>query len=223
MIASPLLLTFVLGNALSEVFSYNPQSPSAMDYFGRIFLTMSVFYSALLSAWTMGKERSNHTLNRQMCSPVKDIQFLSGVFFAVWITTLIIALSIMAGNAFLLKITIGMPFPVILLMAGAAFFSASMGLFFSLLIPDNGSYIGFLSGLIPLFIFLGGGYFPIPEQGIINTLSRFSPFRWILICLHMMAVQQQTGPLGITLIILFGSGMVLFLISVLKTVKRGLK
>lgn len=221
---TPLLLIFILGQALDQAFSASPEMPDATNHFGRIFLVMSLIYCSLLAGWTLAKERNNNTLLRHNISPVNVFKMTAGLFLGSWISIMVLGSMTTLAAYLLLGLSLGNKIgALILLLSGTALFSSSLGLLFSLLLPENQAYMGVLSGILPLFIFLGGGYFPIPKHTLLDKISYISPLRWIYDCLEEMVLYNQRGPLAETLLILTLVSALFLLLAALKIKKGGLK
>lgn len=220
---SPLLLIFILGQALEQAFAMSANYPDATNHFGRIFLVMNLIYCSLLAGWNLAKERSNNTLQRHNMAPVNAFSMTAGLFLGSWISIILLCAGTALGAYLLLGLSLGHRLgALILLLILSALFSSSLGLLFSLILPDKQSYMGILSGIIPLFIFLGGGYFPIPENTVLEHISYISPLRWIYDCLEAMSLYNNQGPIMETLGILAGLSLIMLFLSFLKIRKGGL-
>lgn len=224
MIAGPFLLVFVLGQALHTAFSGWNNGPDAMSYFAVIFLSMAVMYGSMVASWGLSKERTQNTLIRLRTAPIIPFQISIGLFLGGWLAVFIL----MSALVLLLKLLLNVQFGtedviVILILLCGTFFASSLGFFVSLTIREEKNNTGILNSIIPLIIFLGGGYIPIPASGILYEASRFSPMRWIVLKMMENYYPDLNIALAAPVFINLVPGIVLLALSILIIRKRGLQ
>ena len=221
---TPLLLIYILGTVLDQTFASSPGFQKALDYFGRTFLGMAVMYGSTLSGWAFSKERTWNTMLRHNVSPLGACTVTAGLFLSGWVSVAVLTGISGAAGHFLFGLNLGRaPGLLILLLLMASLFSASFGLLISALVPDAGAGLGLMSGILPVFIFLGGGYIPLPEYGVLHTLSALSPLTWIYECMDSIYDGIGPGPMGTTAFVLLSCSLVFLALAAAIIGKRGLK
>ena len=176
----PVCLIFVLGQALSAVYDANPAMPSAMEYFGITILTMAVMFGSFIASIAINGERKNNTILRLKTAPVKSTSVFIAKFAAMLIIIFLLGAAIILICSLLLNINYGTHIgELLLIIASLAVFSCSLGMSVSTLIENEKSASSILNSIVPLIIFLGGGYFAIPDAGFLKDISVISPLRWV--------------------------------------------
>jgi len=69
---------------------------------------------------------------------------------------------------------------VFLIMATEAFMATSLGIGAAFIFKSEGAMSGILNIMIPLMVFLGGGYVPLEQfnSEILLNIAKISPVRW---------------------------------------------
>ncbi|MBN2442212.1 MAG: ABC transporter permease [Spirochaetales bacterium] len=166
---------FVIRTALDA-----SRRPRAIDYFGITILTMAILFGAIFGSSLVEREKTVRTLDRIYVAPVTKMQFLLGTCIGI-LTLLLFQL----GAVFMtLKYILGIYYgensiTVFILLLSESFFALALGIGFATLFKNSKASIGFLNFLIPVMIFLGGGYMKLPDTKLFEILSAFSPLGWI--------------------------------------------
>lgn len=168
-------------NYIEDVSLQKNKAPRAVDYYAITMLTLIIMYGGDTSMSAIISERKSKTQNRILCSPVKKHQYLIGKILGDIFVTIIQSLIVILFSKYVLKTywgsSIGAVFAVIL---SVILFSITLGAGLTLIIKDNNIAGTLLSLIIPIFVFLGGGYFPLTgfNSKLLNIISKVSPITW---------------------------------------------
>lgn len=190
-IAAPLFMIFIFGQAFSAIFSQAGSEISSRDYFGITLLTLAVFNGTFIASWGIYKEKKSNTEPRITAAPVNTGTVIFGTFLGTWIILTILSFLIILLASFVLSVNYG-PSPglPLLLISAETILAAAFGVCMAFLLQEKISN-ALLSIGVPLFVFLGGSYTMIPETGFLHDLSYFSPLRWINLAL--LEANKQGG------------------------------
>jgi len=156
------------------------RQPRAIDYFGITILTMGMLFGSFIGAYGITRERSLRTLNRIYAAPVSRLEFLTGTSLGALVLLVLQASLVFLAGKYLMNIYYGEKILTVLtLLVVMGFFSLAMGTGMAGMFNDNKTSDALLNTLIPLFLFLGGGYMRLPDTPFFNVASRFSPVYWI--------------------------------------------
>lgn len=159
----------------------NNRQPGAMDYYAVTMLTLIIMYAAISGAFAIKNERTAKTADRLLCSPAGKHEILTGKTLGVLLVTFLQVLVVIVFSKYVLGANWGSHMgTVLLLVAAEVVMAVSLGLGLALIIRSEATVMGFLNLIIPLIVFLGGGYVPI--EGFNKTLlylSGLSPLRWV--------------------------------------------
>jgi len=179
-IMGPLFLIFIFGQAFTSIFAMTNAGISAIDYFGTTLLTLTVFQGAFVAAWGVAKEKKANTNLRLAVSPVGKTQSLMGTFLGSWASLFLLSLTILALAILFLSVDYGDSFLVPVLMLGSeSLLASALGISSAVIIGKEESAGGLLNSLVPVLVFLGGGYMIIPESGFLHDIAWISPVRWV--------------------------------------------
>ncbi len=200
---------------LIEVVSINRgERAGAMDYYGISMLTLIIMYSINTGLAGTSREKYSKTSDRILLSPIKPLGlFISKVTGSLAVAILQTAIVIIFSIT-VLKVDYGDDLPTVLLILLTQIImcvSAGVSIGFISKNPDTGN--GITNILIPLLIFLGGGYYPLERIGssFLIKISSVSPLRWINNTIFDVIYRQDYGNVGITLLIcLLTGGIFLF-------------
>lgn len=207
---------FITHTALSA-----SRQPRAIDYFGITILTLAVLYGAFLGSHGVVKEKSLKTLNRIYTAPVTKMQFLLGTCLGTLTALLIQMTTLFLAGKYLLSIYYGENIPaVVFLLLCEGFFALALGVGIANLVGNINAVIGILSGLIPVFIFLGGGYGKLPDTKVFEFFSRFSPVTWVNKALFETIYSTSHTYFLPAVLFCLGPGLLLLGISTVKVVRR---
>lgn len=157
------------------------RQPSSKDYYAVTVLTMILMYASLTGFWSIKSEKNMKTGDRMLCSPVKRHEILTGKVLGSIFITIIQFLLVILFSKYVLKAYWGANIGIILLIVLAeAIMAVSLGTGIAFAIKSEGAAMGVLNTIIPLVIFLGGGYVPVDVfSSILLKLSKISPIRWV--------------------------------------------
>ena len=166
---------------IKDVSLQKDKSPRAIDYYAITMLTLIIMYGGNTSMEGVTLERKYKTQDRIMCAPVKKYQYLIGKILGCILVVIIQSAIVILFSRYVLKTywgsSIAAVFAVIL---SVILFSITLGAGLTFIIKDNNIASTALSLIIPVFVFLGGGYFPIDQFGskTIDAISKASPIMW---------------------------------------------
>jgi len=149
-------------------------------YFAVAMASFFVFFTAQAGITTLHAERRDSTLARMLASPSPRWAPLIGKGLASLATGLTALLVLWGLSSVLLGADWG-PAPGVLAIGLAAMFAAvglgAVATSFTSTVEAAGA----LSSIVTTALaFFGGAFVQIPATGVLATLSRFSPFRWIV-------------------------------------------
>ncbi len=192
-IAAPLFLIFIFGQAFTGIWDKASMGFSAMDYFGITLLTLTLFNGAMVAAWGVSKERKSNTEPRLGIAPLRRGTVVWGTFLGIWVILTALSFILVFLARFVLSVDYGpSAAPVLLVMAGETLLAASLGVSASFLLPEKAAN-AILSTGVPLFCFLGGCYTMIPETGFLHDIAVVSPLRWVNLALLAEAAREGNG------------------------------
>jgi ABC-type multidrug transport system permease subunit len=176
LVLAPILLIFIIGESFRNLIPVD----NPYEYITVIVLTQAIAHSALIGYWAIQKEARHQTLSRVSVAPIPAYVFVMGSYVASFVCVSGFMITVALGVALFLGVDMG-PSPSVLLavvICGSAF-SAAFGALFGALFPDGRAGGSILSFAVPFLIMVGGGYFPIPEDGPLPVVSPYTPIRWI--------------------------------------------
>ena len=154
--------------------------PRALDYMGIIILSMTILFGSHLAAFAVSREKILKTLDRIYAAPVRRLEFFAGIVLGVLATLLIQMTAVFLAARYMLGIQYGKNIlRIAILLVSECFFSIALGTAIAALVKDSKAATGLMNSLLPVLIFLGGGYMKLPDTPVFNVLSRISPLDWI--------------------------------------------
>ncbi len=139
-----------------------------------------VFFTAQTGVTTLHGERRESTLARMLASPSPRWAPLAGKAVAALVTGLTAFLVLWGLSTVLLGADWGPPLGVVVVAVAAMIAAVGLGAFATSL-TSTSEAAGALSGVITTALAIFGGTFvQVPATGILASLSRLSPFRWIM-------------------------------------------
>lgn len=181
------------------------QSPRAMDYYSITMLTLIIMYSSLSALSTVVDEKRNRTLYRIFAAPVHNHELLIAKITGVVITTLLQAFFVLLCGKFILGANWGSNlFPVFLVILAEIIMMVSVGVGCGYLFKAYDTAHALIQTLIPILVFLGGGYVNLDlvgVGGILSTLAYISPIKWINETILNIVFANDYSKLTATLII----------------------
>lgn len=224
--------SIVIRSSVEALLNYSPENfvekrtlprksePGALDFYGLSIMTMMIIYGAYISAYGIIEERKAGTLSRVTTAPVKKYEYFLGISIGSIAQIMIQNIIIIVIGYFLLGINYGTrPIAFGLIILSHSFMVVSLGFFFAINIKDSNVVNGLINIGAQILVFLGGGYFQLPESGIMNTLSKLSPIYWVnnglLEAVNLNSNNYVYPAIGITL----GLGFILFIFSQIRFIK----
>jgi len=149
-------------------------------YFAVAMGAFFVFFTAQAGITTLHTERRDSTLARMLASPSPRWAPLVGKGLASLGTGLTAFVALWGLSSVLLGADWGPPIGVLAIALAAMFTAVGLGAV-ATSITSTAEAAGSLSSIITTALaFFGGTFVQIPATGVLATISRFSPFRWIV-------------------------------------------
>lgn len=199
------------------------RQPGSTDYYAITMLTMILMYSSLTGFWSVREEMEQKTAARVLCAPVHDYELMAGKVAGCIIVTITQGLTVILFSKLILKAYWGEHIlPVAILVLTYSIMTVSFGVAFSYLIKNSDAASGIFNTIIPLFVFLGGGYVPMSVlNGTIMTKIAFiSPVRWINAALFQVIYESDFSIVPVSVIINVSLAVVFIVISALLAKRR---
>lgn len=157
------------------------KQPGSTDYYAVTMLTLILMYASLTGFWCIRSEVDEKTVPRVLCAPVRRYQYLTGKILGNIFVTIIQGFVVLLFSRLVLKANWGEDlFMVSVLIITYSVMTVSLGAALAFIFRSAELASGLLNALIPVFVFLGGGYMPIYALGdTISRISVISPVRWI--------------------------------------------
>lgn len=155
--------------------------PSSMDYYAVTMLTLILMYASLTGHWSIKTERQLKTGSRVLVAPVKKYQILIGKLGGSILITILQMLVVIIVSKYILKANWGEDIiTIIAVLLSQVVMAVSLGTGIAFVIKSESASMGLLNIIIPLFVFLGGGYMPLDVMGgTLVKLSNLSPVKWM--------------------------------------------
>ncbi|CAM2963502.1 ABC transporter permease [Hathewaya histolytica] len=155
--------------------------PVGADYYGITMITLIIMYSIFTGISAIISEENRKTRNRIIISPLSKGEFFIGKLLGAFSVTAFQFLIVILVSSTFLKVNFGAkPHMVFLILLSEMIFAISFGICIGLLFKNEGAIMGSMHTLIPILIFLGGGYVPMElMQGkVLQTMTNISPIKW---------------------------------------------
>lgn len=156
------------------------RQPGSLDYYAITMMTMILLYASMTGFWSVRNDMEDMTAGRILCAPVKKYEFLTGKVLGCIIVTLVQGLVVVLFSKFILKAYWGEDMlAVALLLLSYSIMSVSFGVGLAYLFKNGDAANGILNTVIPIAVFLGGGYVPLSVMGnALTKVSSVSPVKW---------------------------------------------
>jgi ABC-2 type transport system permease protein len=157
------------------------KQPRAIDYYGITMTTLIIMYGSLYGGFGIIAERTKKTGNRILTSPIKKYEFFIGKNIGTFASLIFQLLIVIIFSGYVLGVDFGdRPEVVFLIMASEAFMAIALGIGAAFIFKSEGVISGVLNAMIPLMIFLGGGYVPLEQfnSKVLLSIAKVSPVRW---------------------------------------------
>lgn len=200
------------------------KSPRAMDYYAITMLTLIIMYSSLAAMSTVVEDKRHRTLYRIFITPVKNHELLISKGIGVIITTLCQVIFVFIIGKLFLGANWGEDlFSVFLVILAEIVMMVSVGIGFAYLFKSHENAYALIQTLIPILVFLGGGYVNLDifgVGGILSTMAYISPIKWINKTILSIVYANDYSSLGTTLIICFSIAVIFISISAIFSKKE---
>jgi len=203
--------------------SLNPKrQPGSTDYYSITMLTLIMLYSSLTGFWAIRSEIEQKTAPRVLSSPVHSLDLLTGKVIGCISVTIVQGAVVVLFSRWVLNAFWGQDIlPVALLILTYAFMTVSIGVALAFLIRSSDAASGVLNTLIPVLVFLGGGYVPLSVMnGFIVRLAQISPVYWINSALFKIIYDRDFSGIPVSIAINLGIAILSLIISAIFS-KRG--
>jgi ABC-2 type transport system permease protein len=116
-----------------------------------------------------------------MCAPVRKYELLTGNVAGSIVVTIVQGLVVILFSKFVLKANWGEDIlTVALLLLTYSIMTVSLGAGLAFMFENSEAAMGVLNTIIPIFVFLGGGYVPLNVMsGVLAKISDISPVKWV--------------------------------------------
>lgn len=157
------------------------RQPGSTDYYSITMLTLILLYASLTGFWAIRSEIEDKTGARILCAPVTNYQLLAGKVLGDIIVTVLQGFVVILFSGLVLKAYWGQDlFTVALLIISYSIMSVSIGVALAFTLKNGEGANGILNTIIPVLVFLGGGYVPLSVMGPgLTRFSDLSPVKWI--------------------------------------------
>lgn len=197
--------------------------PGALDYYAVTMLTLIIMYASLSGAFAIKSEQTARTGVRLICSPVGKYAILTGKTLGVLAVTLLQALAVVLFSKYVFGAYWGAhQGTVLLLVAAEVVMAVSLGLGLAFIIKSETTVRNLLNIMVPLIVFLGGGYVPIDSFGkTMLLLSNLSPVRWVNKTIFQVIYSQDFSSVAPAICVNLGIAAVFLAVSSLAIRREG--
>ncbi len=198
------------------------RNPGSTDYYAITMLTLIMLYSSLTGFWGIRSEIDQKTAPRILCSPVRSFELLTGKVIGSFFVTIVQGVIVILFSKWVLNAYWGENIlPVAILILTYALMTVSIGVALAFLIRSSDVASGILNTVIPVLVFLGGGYMPLSiMNGFILKIAQVSPVYWINTALFKIINERDYSGMPSSIAINLGIAMLSIIISAIFS-KRG--
>lgn len=198
------------------------RQPGSTDYYAVTMLTLILLYASLTGFWGIRNEIEEKTAARILCAPATNYQLLAGKVLGGIMITILQGLVVVLFSGFVLKAYWGEDlFTVALLIVSYSIMAVSLGVALAYLLKSAEAANGIINTIIPIFVFLGGGYVPLSVMGAdIARIADISPVTWINSALLNVIYEGNYTKMPISIGINLGLAVLFISISAIFS-KRG--
>ena len=158
------------------------KAPRAIDYYGITMLTMIIMYMSTMASEFVLLEKELGTEKRISITNTTGTEMFFGKLLAQVVVGVVQIGLIMGVSSLVYKVNYGDDLiSVILIIASLGILMIAIGLAIGIFTKPDSPSGSILNILIPILVFLGGGYFPISNLGskFLTNLANVSPVKWI--------------------------------------------
>ncbi len=198
------------------------RQPGSTDYYAITMLTLFLLYATLTGFWGVRSEIEEKTAARILCSPTTNYQLLAGKVLGGITVTILQALVVILFSGLILKADWGEDlFTVALLVISYSIMAVSIGVALAYMIRNGEAASGILNSVIPVLVFLGGGYVPLETMNAnLSTIASISPVKWINSALLNVIYDGNYSSVAVSVCINLGMAVLFIVFSVVFS-KRG--
>lgn len=189
------------GNYVSIRALDEKRQPGSLDYYTITMMTMILLYASMTGFWSVRSDMEQKTAYRTLCAPVRGYELLTGKVLGCTIVTLVQGLVVILFSGLVLNAYWGEDLvTVTLLLLSQSIMAVSMGVGLAYLFKNGAAGNGILNTIVPIFVFLGGGYVPLNVMGsTFENISSISPVKWINSALFRMIYDGDYSQVPISL------------------------
>ncbi len=157
------------------------RQPGSLDYYAITMITLFLLYSSITGYYSIRDELGQMTANRTLSAPVKRYELLTGKVLGSILVTAVQCFAVVLFSKLILKAYWGEDLlTVALLLLSYSIMAVSIGVGIAYIFRNGEAGTGILNTVIPILVFLGGGYMPISIMGsAFSKISDLSPVTWI--------------------------------------------
>lgn len=159
------------------------KQPSAMDYYAVTMITLIIMYASIGGSQTITTEKNDRTLTRIYTTPVTNGEILTSKVIGNVIGTMLQILFVFLIDSIFLKANFGSHLlPLAAVLFSQIIMVIAFGVGMGYLFKNSASSITIIQTIIPILVFLGGGYVNLELMGVtgfISKLALISPVKWI--------------------------------------------
>lgn len=156
------------------------RQPGSLDYYAVTMLTLILLYASLTGFWAVRSEMEQRTAARMMCAPVRGYEVLMGKVIGCISVTIVQGLAVIVFSKLILKAYWGENLlPVAIILLTYSIMTVCLGVATAYIFKGAEAASGVLNTIIPLLVFLGGGYMPLTFlTGFLAKIAVISPVNW---------------------------------------------
>ncbi|HEX2947489.1 MAG TPA: ABC transporter permease [Clostridia bacterium] len=179
------------------------RQPGSLDYYAVTMLTLILLYSSLTGFWAIRSEMEQKTAARMLCAPIRGYQLLTGKVIGCISVTAVQGLVVILFSKLVLKAYWGENIlPVALLLLTYSIMTVSLGVASAYVFKSSDTASGLLNSIIPLLVFLGGGYVPLSVMGgFISKITFLSPVNWVNTALFKIIYDHDYSGMPVSIIL----------------------
>ena len=177
------------------------RQPGSLDYYAVTMLTLILLYSSLTGLFSVKTDIEEKTASRVLCAPVRGYELLTGKVLGCISVTILQGLAVILFSKYILKAYWGEDLlTVLLLLISYSIMSVSIGVGLGYAFKKSDAASGAINSLIPILVFLGGGYVPLDTMGpAFAGISNISPVKWINSALFRVLYDNDYSHVAISL------------------------
>lgn len=194
------------------------KEPTGLEYYSITMFTMIILYSIPAGAFTILGEIGRRTYGRLLCSGISKSNILFGKLIGCCAATSFQIFLIYLFSRYILKTNWGNNyFAIIGISLSAVIMAVSVGIGLANMIKNSGVVAIAMHILIPIMVFLGGGYIPLNFIGsnALNAVSIISPIKWTNEALFKMIYGNNLSTIPIAIAINLIIAMVFLITPIL--------